>query len=74
MLIANEQIQVLRIVGQGESIVSNFQTIVTLITLGVIPRKMISVFMSVVPFDGQKVLQKLDSFPDFIPGGVRTLW
>ena len=59
MLIANEHIQVLRIVGQGESIVSNFQTIVTLITLGVIPRMMISVFMSVVPIDGQKVLQKL---------------
>jgi len=58
MLIANEQIQVLRVVGQGESIVSNSQTIVTLITLGVIPRKLISVFMCVVPFDGQKVLQK----------------
>ena len=59
MLIANEHIQVLRIVGQGESIVSNFQTIVTLITLGVIPRMMMSIFMCVVPFDGQKVLQKL---------------
>jgi len=67
MLIANEHIQVLQIVGQGESIVSNFQTIVTLITLGVIPRKMISVFMSVVPFDGQKVLQKL---PRLHPRGV----